>query len=757
METHVVFCVRRFGAALALVLMITANRGHAQSAVVINELMADNKSVLENAGDFPDWIELRNTTGADVDLGDWSLTDAPVLPRKFIFPAGTIISPNGLLLIYCDDHTNSPGLHTGFGLSDKGETVALFNSLALGVALQDQILFGLQLRDRSIGRVPDGTGDFTLTMATPLAPNAAASLGDATKLKINEWSALNGPSTEDPEADWFEVYNPDARPVALGGLVLTDQTGVPPTNQALTALSFVDGGGFVQFIADDELTPADNVNFKLSSTSGDQILLYQTDRVSLIDSVSFGPQTLNISQGRLPDGSANIVSFRTNNPTPAASNFLPITNVVINEVLTHSDPPLEDAIELLNVSSGPVDLSHWWLSNSRDQPRKFRIPPGTVLPAGGFIVFYEGVGTAGGFNSSGTGEAPDFTFNSAHGDELYLFTGDADGNLTGQRRGIDFGAAENGVSFGRHVLSTGEGDITALSGRTFGIDQPASVEQFRTGAGLPNAAPKAGSIVISEIFYHPPDLVSGTNLLDNSADEFIELQNITSTSVPLFDPQFNTNTWRIRGGVDFDFPPGRALAAGECLLVVNFDPANAPLLDAFREKFGVSATVAVFGPYEGKLANSGAAIEVQRPDTPQAPPHPDAGFVPRIVVDRVKYSDSAPWPTTPDGRGDSLQRCQPEAYGSDPVNWVGAPLTAGKPGVGTAIRSFQRDGLMLTICFRVCANRTYSLQSSASPSASNWAKVTDVTATLTGDQCVNANLSTGESSRFFRVVTPAQP
>jgi hypothetical protein len=59
----------------------------------------------------------------------------------------------------------------------------------------------------------------------------------------------------------------------------------------------------------------------LGSSNGDRILLYWPDRTSLIDAVTFEPQTLNISQGRLPDGSANIVFFQTNQPTPGASNF----------------------------------------------------------------------------------------------------------------------------------------------------------------------------------------------------------------------------------------------------------------------------------------------------------------------------------------------------------------------------------------------------------------------------------------------------
>jgi hypothetical protein len=68
---------------------------------------------------------------------------------------------------------------------------------------------------------------------------------------------------------------------------------------------------------------------------------------------------------------------------------LPLTNVVINEVLTHTDPPLEDAVELYNPALTPVDISGWFLSNTPDNLKKFRIPDGTVIPASGYKVFYE--------------------------------------------------------------------------------------------------------------------------------------------------------------------------------------------------------------------------------------------------------------------------------------------------------------------------------------------------------------------------------
>src|SRR5829696_3200029 len=102
MTTHAVLCVGRKAWAIALFFLLTLNCSPAQPAVVINEIGADNRFAFELAGDYPDWLELRNTTPNDVDLSDWSLTDAPLLPRRFVFPRGTVVPANGFLVVYCD-------------------------------------------------------------------------------------------------------------------------------------------------------------------------------------------------------------------------------------------------------------------------------------------------------------------------------------------------------------------------------------------------------------------------------------------------------------------------------------------------------------------------------------------------------------------------------------------------------------------------------------------------------------------------------
>jgi hypothetical protein len=339
-----------------------------------------------------------------------------------------------------------------------------------------------------------------------------------------------------------------------------------------------------------------------------------------------------------------------------------LPRVVINEALTHTALPAVDEVELLNVSASPADITGWFLTDDFREPKKFRIPAGKgLLASGGFTRF-----TEDDFNVGGGGNVA-FSLSSM-GDELFLFSADAAGNLTGYFHGYDFAAARNGVTFGRHLTSTGEDHFVA---------------QTRPTLGQPNAGPSVPAIVISELMYRPPDVFTNGYWWNNTEDEFIELHNRSGNAVDFFDPAHPTNTWRLAQAVEFTFPSNVTLAAGGYLLLVNFDPQkDTTQREAFRAKYGLSATVPLFGPYKGSLDNSDENVSLYAPDPPE-PAGPNAGIVPYVLVDRVRYSDRAPWPDAADGTGHSLQRRSVSAYGNDPANWTAAaptPGTAYTPG-----------------------------------------------------------------------------
>lgn len=346
--------------------------------VVINEVMADNGGSVTNGGAFPDWVELHNRSGAPVNLGNWSLTDNGNA-RQFVFPANTMIAANGYLVVWCDSATNSPGLHAGFALGRNGETVSFYDANTNRV---DALTFGLQLTDYSVGRVGD---DWQLTVPTPGAANEAAVLASPANLSINEWLADPPPGSE----DWIELFNRSgSAPVALRGLGF----GTSNTVFQYQSLSFVAPRGFVQLFA-DELPGPQHLEFKLPAAGGAIILFDET--AAELERVTYGSQIEAVSEGRLPDGAANIVAF-AGSLSPGASNYvLAWTGPVLNEVLARNQRAVlspwanyADFVELFNGSGSPVALGGLAIGRSTAANDRWTFPAGVNIPANGYLVIW---------------------------------------------------------------------------------------------------------------------------------------------------------------------------------------------------------------------------------------------------------------------------------------------------------------------------------------------------------------------------------
>jgi len=327
--------------------------------------------------------------------------------------------------------------------------------------------------------------------------------------------------------------------------------------------------------------------------------------------------------------------------------------VVINEVLTNTDPPEVDAIELLNTTGDPIDVGGWYLSDSwgwasstnNGDYRKFRIPDGTTIPAGGHVVFYEGHYEGGelafdpAVEFGGVGQQ-DFALNGDRGDHVWLMEADEAGRLTRFVDHVSFPAAATGATLGRRPDATGM--IWPMTDNTL---------------GEANAEAQFGPIVVGEVMYHPAD----------GGHEFIELYNSGSATVPLYDPGHPANAWKI-DGISFDFPPGAEMLPGSVALVVPIGP------EAFRAAYEVPVGVPIFGPYRGALDNAGETVQLLRPNTPTKD---DPPVIPYLLVDQVVYSPDGDWPAAADGQGDSLQRLDAAQFAGDPGNWAADVPTAG--------------------------------------------------------------------------------
>ena len=323
--------------------------------------------------------------------------------------------------------------------------------------------------------------------------------------------------------------------------------------------------------------------------------------------------------------------------------FLTPNIVVINEVLSASPGSEPDWIELHNAGSEPVDLSGWFLSDSGSDLQKYQIAAGTIIPAFGYLVFTEDVhfGSA----SSDPGVITPFALNG-NGETVHLYK-PAEGLGLEYLESEDFGPAEPGVTFGRYYkASSGTYNFVAMRNPT-----PAAV----------NSLPKVGPVVISEIMYHPET---------NADAEYLELTNISNSSVTLFDAAKGA-AWAITNGIDYTFPTLSpvTMAAGERIILTRS-------IAAFNATYGIPPGTQIFQWTAGGLSNSGETVELGMPGELD-----DLLVRQYIRVDRVNFADTDPWPLAADGDGPGLERINVFAYGNDFANWSAAPASPGTPAL----------------------------------------------------------------------------
>src|SRR5207302_4732689 len=144
----------------------------------------------------------------------------------------------------------------------------------------------------------------------------------------------------------------------------------------------------------------------------------------------------------------------------------------------HDDPPLSDFIELYNHSNQALDISGCSLSDD-PETNKFILPPGTVIPARGFLSYDK---TQFGFGFKASGET--IYFRNPAGNRVL----DA----------IRYEPQLDGVSHGR--VPDGGQFFRPLAART---------------PGGPNGPPLQSDLVINEIMYAPVSL--------NDDDQYVEL------------------------------------------------------------------------------------------------------------------------------------------------------------------------------------------------------------------------------------------
>lgn len=148
-------------------------------------------------------------------------------------------------------------------------------------------------------------------------------------------------------------------------------------------------------------------------------------------------------------------------------------------------------------------------------------------------------------------------------------------------------------------------------------------------------------IIINEIHFDPLDPTKG--------QEFIELHNPTAADVDLAG-------WKIAGAVDYTFTAATIPAGGYFCVVQN--------LAAWPTVTNKA------GPFIGKLKNTGETIELR-----------DAA---NKIVNAVDYSAGFPWPTAPNGLGNSMELLNPALDNGLGASWRKSNTTTPTPGAANS-------------------------------------------------------------------------
>lgn len=312
----------------------------------LNELQVTNVSgVRDNANDREPWVELYSQESTSRALTNFYLTDQYTNLFRWRFPTGSYLAASEFRVVWLDNETNETAgtnYHASFRPAVTGSLALVWSNTSGGVIV-DYINYTTIPADRSYGSYPDGIWTNRVLFLYPTPGGTNNNAGAPVTVRINEWMADNASFMTDPYGeydDWIELYNFGTNDVNLSGFYLTDNL-TQPSKWAFPAGTVITAGGFLVVWADNGYPTQTNglhTSWALSK-SGEAIGLY-TSNGWVVDSLVFGTQTTDRTEGRWPDGESTIYPLAV--PTPWAPNI----------VSTNNSPPVISPVDPQAVDEG---------------------------------------------------------------------------------------------------------------------------------------------------------------------------------------------------------------------------------------------------------------------------------------------------------------------------------------------------------------------------------------------------------------------
>ena len=387
--------------------------------LIISEVMAANSSAVpDENGEFHDWLEIYNGTGADLNLEGVVLTNRN---DRITFPFPSYLLEDGarVLVFASDSYQIDPSrpFHGKFKISSAGAHLYMYDP---NMFLIDELITPTMTPDTSYiftevneqGIREYETTDFYSpgyenTEEGFVAYRVANSI-EGGSLVINEVCPdpkIGIPDDDNEIVDWIELRNTTNESISLKGYFLSDKENKPMKWRFPDSAAIPANGYYLVFCSGKDKLQSNGIPHTNFSISAERETIVLSDSYGrMLDRVSIENVMEDYSVGRGRSGSWEFFSIAT----PGHSNdadgqskadqliraYNP-TGVYISEVMASNDLTVlgtsahfSDYVELYNSSDRTVDLSFYGLSDSLKRPRRWQFPQGAAIEPGEYKVIH---------------------------------------------------------------------------------------------------------------------------------------------------------------------------------------------------------------------------------------------------------------------------------------------------------------------------------------------------------------------------------
>ena len=380
---------------------LSDNQSTSKFPVQIQEYMSSNTLYPDENGVCTDWVELYNSSDADINISGFKLTDESRKSR-YTVPAGTVISAHGYHVIYCQKSAGNA--YADFGISRNGgeELILLNRKNVLIDSVRTISLPENASAERNekgefiVSQSPSPGG--ALIFSEEEIQNNSENIFVTTYGKVRFSEVIPGNTLYSDGhgviADLIELVNVSETDADISGYILQD--GIDGNRFVFPEGTILKPGEYYVVYCSRAQREGTYADFALSRNGGETLLLYTkeeqlTDYFTTVfcgknEAVIRVNDTICVVPYTTPGFPNTEEAYRTCLMTHSASDGIIISEIMSsNQSYVFQNGTVPDWIELTNMSSENVDLSGYGLSDRASSVR-YLFPEGTILEPGRCLV-----------------------------------------------------------------------------------------------------------------------------------------------------------------------------------------------------------------------------------------------------------------------------------------------------------------------------------------------------------------------------------